>query len=108
MPPTTKSTQFRSTPSRLIELTMSDISRAPSTDPNTVPSPPFRLAPPMITAEITRSSSPLPAVVDAEPSRAVITMPASAARKPTRAKLITVIRFTSIPERRAARSFPPM
>ena len=47
-----------------------------------VPTPPFRLAPPMITAEMTRSSSPFPAVVEAEPRRAVMMMPASAARKP--------------------------
>ena len=84
------------------------ISTVPRKAPSTVPSPPFRLAPPMITAEITRSSSPLPAVVEAEPRRAVITIPASAARKPISAKLKTVMRRTSMPERVAAFSLPPM
>jgi hypothetical protein len=41
----------------------------PAKTPSTVPRPPKKLAPPMMTAEIAYSSSPMPALGNPEPVR---------------------------------------
>ena len=53
---------------------------APKNAPRTDPSPPLKLAPPMMQAVITRSSTPVPTVKEAEPKRAVSIKPATPAR----------------------------
>src|SRR6185369_792910 len=69
--PLMTSCQYTDTSSRMSELVTTDSSASPSTAPNTVPEPPFRLAPPITAAAITFSSMPTPKVGVAAPKRAV-------------------------------------
>ena len=54
----------------------------PAKTPSTVPRPPKKLAPPMITAAIASSSAPIPAFGNPAPVRPAMRSPASPAKNP--------------------------
>ena len=60
---------------------MMDINKTPNSEPNTVPSPPFRLHPPITQAENNTQVRPFPAKGKADPRRDVAIMPANPSRR---------------------------
>src|ERR1017187_1525534 len=81
--------------------------RAPMMEPRTVPEPPLRLAPPMMTAAMTSSSSPTATVGSPTRSRESWNTPESPKKQPAMAKTRTLRRTVGTPQSRAAASFDP-
>ena len=79
----------------------------PRNDPRIEPRPPDRLAPPTITAAITRSSAPMPALASMALARLVAMTPAAAARTPVSMKAKIFTRAAGMPVKRAAGSLLP-
>src|ERR1022692_2972318 len=81
--------------------------RAPMIEPRTVPEPPFRLAPPMMTAAMTSSSSPTATVGSPRRSRESWKTPERPKKQPARTNITTLRRTVGTPHSRAAASFDP-
>src|SRR5690606_23740634 len=67
-------------PSRIRLFRITSMRAAPTTDPNTVPAPPIRLAPPITEAAITESSIDWPSLVVTPPSHPASRTPAPRAK----------------------------
>src|SRR5580700_3497617 len=79
---------------------------APIREPNGLPSPPNRLAPPITAAPIACSSNPVPPIGSAAPTRPIRTKPARLASNPEVAYTQIFTRSMLMPESRAASSLP--
>src|SRR5918992_402402 len=81
--------------------------RTPTAVPPTPPMPPAKLVPPSSTAAAASKSTASPTCGLAAPIRAVCSTPATPASRPEIAYTATIVRFTLMPESRAASAFPP-
>ena len=85
----------------------SPMNATPMTVPHIVPEPPNSAAPPMITAEITVSSRPVPVTPCTYDRNERPRTPAAEAQKPDRTNAVSLTFLVSIPTSRAASALPP-
>ena len=83
------------------------IRSSPRKEPRIVPRPPDRLAPPTMTAAMTRSSAPVPALASMALARLVTMTPVTPARNPVSMKANVLTRAVAMPVSRAASSLLP-
>ena len=80
----------------------------PSSVPHTVPSPPLKLVPPMMTEAITSNSQPRPKLNEAANNWPEVIKPESAANICTMMKQMTLVAPTLMPLNRADSGLPPV